>query len=70
MISEGNRIAVRYSWKGTYKGIFQGIPSTGKQVILSIFETDRISNGKFVEHRMGVDFSSLMTQLGVIPVKK
>ncbi len=67
IIAEGDRVAARYSWKGTHQGVFQGIPPTGKQVTLSIFETDRIFNGKFVETWLGVDFAGLIAQLGVVP---
>ncbi len=69
MIAEDNKIAVRYTWQGTHKGVFRGIAPTGKRVTLAIFEIDRISNGKFIETWMGVDFADLMAQIGALPPK-
>ncbi len=69
MIAEGNKIAVRYTWRGTHKGVFMGIPPTGKRVSNVAFETDRISKGKFVETWFCMDMAGLMAQLGAISSK-
>ncbi len=67
LVGEGDKIAVRYSWRGTHKGVFQGIPPTGKKVNLVILAIDRFSNGKLAEAWIMMDFAGLMGQLGVGP---
>ena len=67
IISEGNKVAVRSTFKGTHQGDLMGIPPTGKEVILPITIIYRIDGGKIVEHWMEVDQLNLMQQLGVVP---
>lgn len=67
IIAEEDKIAVRYTWRGTHKGGFQGIAPTGKRVTSLVLETDRVSKGKFVETWICVDTASIMAQLGVVP---
>lgn len=68
IMSDGDRVAERFTTTGTHRGEFQGVPPTGKRVEFtgtSIFE---IRDGKILEERTSVDLLALMTQLGVIPV--
>jgi len=32
LIAEGDKVTMRYDWRGTHKGELMGIPPTGKQV--------------------------------------
>jgi predicted ester cyclase len=67
IIAEGDKVVVRYTMKGTHKGIYRGIPGTGKkftQVGIGIY---RIKDGKFPEIWMVNDTLGLMLQVGAIP---
>ena len=64
IIAEGDKVAVRYTDRGTHKGEFMGISPTGKQISWSIISVFRLADGKLVEGWIGVDMLSLMQQLG------
>ncbi|SRR6266849_4286673 len=65
MIGEGDRVVVRFTYGGTHKGDFMGIPPTGKQVAVTGISIMRVANGKFLEEWINTD---LMQQLGVVSV--
>jgi predicted ester cyclase len=67
MITEGDRIATRWSSRGTHTGMLQGIAPTGKQVTSSGITISRHANGKIVEEWVSWDNLGLLQQLGVIP---
>ena len=65
--AEGDRVVNRVTMRGTHTGEFQGIPPTGKQVMVSGINIMRIEGGKIVEHWGVLDVLGLMQQLGAIP---
>ena len=67
LIAEGDRVAERWTGRGTHRGEFQGIPPTGKQVAVPGVVFYRIQDGKIVEFRGSFDLLSLLQQLGVSP---
>ena len=67
MVAEGDRVAVRYTWRGTHQGAELGIAPTGKQVTMSGIAIHRIVAGKIAELWVVGDELGLMQQLGVIP---
>jgi steroid delta-isomerase-like uncharacterized protein len=67
LIAEGDKVAVRQTWRGTHTGNFQGIPPTGKQVTFSSLEVYRVIGGKLAEEWVELDMLGLLQQLGVIP---
>ena len=67
LIAEGDRVAERWTGRGTHLGELQGIPPTGKRVEVPGSVFYRIVDGKIVEFRGQLDMMSLMQQLGVIP---
>jgi len=66
-IAEGDSVATRQTWHATHGGDFQGIPPTGKRISVLAIVTDRIVNGRVVEHWASPDLMSLLQQLGAIP---
>jgi steroid delta-isomerase-like uncharacterized protein len=66
LIAEGDRVAERWTGRGTHRGELQGIPPTGKRVEVPGSVFYRIVGGKIVEFRGQLDMMSLMQQLGVI----
>ena len=67
MVAEGDKVAIRITWKGTQKGDFMGVPPTGKSVSFGVMDIVRVAEGKCVEHWGETDFMGLMQQLGAIP---
>ena len=67
MIAEGDKVVVRWTFRGTQKGELPGIPPTGKQVTQMGININRIADGKVVESWRSADDFGLLQQLGVIP---
>ena len=67
LLVEGDRVAERWTGRGTHRGEFQGIAPTGKRVAVPGVVFYRIADGKIAEFRGQFDRMSLMQQLGVIP---
>ena len=67
LIAEGDKVAVRQTWRGTHTGDFLGIPPTGKQVVFSSTEFYRVAGGKLAEEWVELDMLGLLQQLGAIP---
>lgn len=68
-VTEGDKVAVRATFRGTQRGDFNGIPATGKSVSIPLMLIYRIGNGKIVEHWMNADSLGLLQQLGVVPAQ-
>ena len=64
-IAEGDKVVTRFMWAGTHQKEFLGVPATGKDVIVSGIEIDRVVNGQLVESQLLMDIMGLMLQLGV-----
>lgn len=67
LVAEGNKVAVRFTYRGTHKGEFRGITPTGNSVEFTNDGIFRIENGKLVELWVTMDRFGLMQQLGVLP---
>ena len=66
-IAEGDKVATRWTCRGTHKGQFQGIPPTGKQMAMSGITIFRIADGKLIEGWTNPDLLGMLQQLGAIP---
>ena len=66
-IAEGDKVVVRYRFRGTHLGAFQGIPPTGKQVTYTGILIYRIGDGKITEQWTEFDLLGFLRQLGVLP---
>jgi steroid delta-isomerase-like uncharacterized protein len=69
MVAEGDKVAVSVNVTGTYKGEFQGIPATGKQVSFTAMDILTIIDGKIAEEWATADMMGLMQQIGAIPAR-
>jgi steroid delta-isomerase-like uncharacterized protein len=67
LIAEEDRVAERWTGRGTHRGELQGIAPTGKRVEVPGSVFYRIVDGRIVEFRGQLDLMSLMQQLGAIP---
>ena len=66
-IAEGDRVATRWTMRGTHEGEFRGIPATGNQISVTGIGIFRFSDGKVVESWDNFDQLGMMQQLGVVP---
>jgi predicted ester cyclase len=64
-ISENDKVVSLVTACGTHQGDFQGIPPTGRQVIIADIIIIRIQTGKAVELWAQFDALGLLQQLGV-----
>ena len=67
IVAEGDKVVLRWTWSGTQKGEFMGVPPTGKSVSFGVIDIFRIAGGKVVEHWGLMDSMTMMQQLGAIP---
>ena len=67
LVAEGDRVAERWTGRGTHRGELQGIAPTGRRVEVPGSVFYRIVDGKIGEFRGQLDMMSLMQQLGEIP---
>ena len=67
MIAEGDKVASRFTWTGTHRGPFLGIPATGRSVTVKGVVIDRLVEGRMADSRILMDTLGMMQQLGVIP---
>lgn len=67
MVGEEDRVAERWTGRGTHQGEFQGVAATGRHVTVPGVVLYHIVSGKIAEFRGLFDGLSLMQQLGAIP---
>jgi len=67
MVAEGDKVFSRFTWHGTHRGEFLGVPATGRQISVMGMVVDCVVAGKMVESQILMDSLSMMRQLGVIP---
>src|SRR4051794_6511606 len=66
-ICQGDRVCNRWTWTGTQKGEFLGLPNTGRQVTMTGMTIFRCGeDGKMVEGWWQYDRLGLMQQLGAL----
>jgi steroid delta-isomerase-like uncharacterized protein len=68
MVTEGEKVVTRFTWTGTHRDTFLGIPGTGKRVEVKGVVIDRLESGKMADSRILMDTLGLLQQLGVIPI--
>ena len=66
MVAEGEMVFSRFTWSGTHRGEFLGIPATGKRVEVKGMVLDRVVAGKMSESRILMDSLGMMRQLGAV----
>ena len=66
LVAEGDRVAERWTGRGTHLGELQGIPPTGKRIEAPGSVFYRIVGGRILEFRGQLDMLGLMQQLGVM----
>lgn len=66
-VAEGDKVATRWTSRGTHKGDLFGTAATGKQTTVRGMEISRLAGGKVVETHVSWDTLGLLQQLGTVP---
>jgi len=67
LIAEGDRVAARLTMRATNTGPLNGMPPTGRSVVVGGMSIERVVDGRIVEGWNQNDALGLLTQLGVLP---
>jgi steroid delta-isomerase-like uncharacterized protein len=67
VITEGDRVVVRWTNDGTHIGPFAGIPATGRTFSIAGIDIYRTEGEKLAEHWHVVDQLAMLGQLGLLP---
>jgi len=66
-VAADDKVVTRFTWTGTHRGTFLGIPATGRRVTVIGVVIDRLSAGRMADSRILMDSLGMMQQLGVVP---
>jgi steroid delta-isomerase-like uncharacterized protein len=66
-VAEGDRVAARWTMRGTHIGEFNGMPATGRPVTMAGFVLMHIQDGRIAELWHLEDDLAVLRQLGIIP---
>jgi steroid delta-isomerase-like uncharacterized protein len=67
VISQGDKVVLRDTIRGTHQGPFAGVPPTGRTITVSRISVFRVVDGQIKEHWGLVDMLGVLQQLGAIP---
>jgi steroid delta-isomerase-like uncharacterized protein len=67
LLADGDKVAMRWRFRGTNQGELQGMPASGKQVDFSGTHIVRIADGKLAEGWVNFDALVMMQQVGAMP---
>ena len=67
MIAEDDKVAARFTMRGTHQGSFFGVPPSGKTIAVQAMNFYRLSAGQFIEERGQPDLFGLLQQIGAVP---
>ena len=63
MVAEGDKVAVRWTGRGTHLGDWEGFAATGRTVITTGIDIERLVDGRIVEEDGQVDMAGFLRQL-------
>ena len=71
LIAEGDRVTVRWQWRGTHSGVFRGpagtFPPTGKSVANDGIGVFQVENGKLTRGWLITDRLGFLQEIGALP---
>jgi len=67
MVTEGDKVAARFTMRGTHSGIFFGVPETGKLIEVKAMNFYRFVDRQIVEEHGMPDMLGLLHQIGAMP---
>jgi steroid delta-isomerase-like uncharacterized protein len=66
LVTAGDRVVGRFTYRGTHRGPLFGIPPTGRPVEMASIDIWRVADGEFAEHWDELNLLEVFQQLGVI----
>jgi predicted ester cyclase len=66
LIGENDKVAARWTARGTHRSDFKGIPATGRAVTVSGTDIFGIAGDRIVETWVSSDLLGLMRQIGAV----
>jgi steroid delta-isomerase-like uncharacterized protein len=67
LVADDDRVAARWTMRGTHNGEFNGMPATGRPLIMAGFGLVRIEDGRIAEFWHLEDDLAALRQLGALP---
>lgn len=67
LITEGDRIVVRWTNRDTHVGEFAGIPATSRTFTIAGIDIYRVADEQLGEHWHVIDQLGMLAQLGLLP---
>lgn len=67
ILTEGDKVATRWTATGTHQGELMGIPASGRQITFPGMTVHRFADGKIVENWWAYDAMGMMQQITVPP---
>jgi len=67
MITENEKVAVRFIMRGTHQGEFFGVPATGKPIAVQAMNFYRLAGDQIIEEFGQPDLLGLLKQIGAVP---
>jgi steroid delta-isomerase-like uncharacterized protein len=67
MISNGDKIVVRWSSTGSHTGEFMGIPATRQRIRVKGIDIFRLAEGKIVDLWQEMDLLGILQQVSILP---
>ncbi len=67
ILAEGDRVAIRWTWKGTHRGAFQGFPASHREITNAGVATFQLRDGKIVRGWQQTDRLGFLQEIGVVP---
>ena|SRR5438552_596550 len=68
VIAEADKVAARFTMRGTHQGTFLGVAPTGKKIEVKAMNFYRLSDGKIIEEHGLPDLLGLLQQVGAVPM--
>jgi steroid delta-isomerase-like uncharacterized protein len=69
MVAEDDKVAARFTMRGTHLGAFFGVSPTGKKISVQAMNIYRLSRGQILEERGQPDMLTLLQQIGAAPAR-
>jgi steroid delta-isomerase-like uncharacterized protein len=67
LVAEADKVAARFTMRGTHRGSFLGVPPTGRPIAVQAMNLYRFSAGQIIEEHGQPDMLGLLQQIGAAP---
>jgi predicted ester cyclase len=67
LVADGDKVAARFTMRGTHNGIFMDIPPSGQPFVATSMAFYRLEGGKVVEETGLPDMLAILQQIGAAP---